>query len=60
MEELRIVNTNPDTSLILIDDAIGGEGYPSIDAVANFAAENGYSFGLSHNMMVLEKKAVAA
>ncbi len=33
MEELRIVNTNPETSLIIIDDAIGGEGYPSIEAV---------------------------
>jgi hypothetical protein len=55
MEELRIVNANPDTSLIVIDDAIGGEGYPSIDAVKKFAEENGYRFSLSHNMMLLEK-----
>ena len=57
MEELRIVNANPETSLIIIDDAIGGEGYPSIHAVRKFADENRYSFALSHNMMVLEKLA---
>jgi hypothetical protein len=56
MEELCIVNANPDTSLIVIDDAIGGEGYPSIGAVRRFAEENNYRFGLSHNMMVLEKQ----
>jgi hypothetical protein len=56
MEELRIVNTNPDTSLIIIDDAIGGEGYPSAEVVAKFAADNGFSFALSHNMMVLVKQ----
>lgn len=59
MEELRIVHTNPDTSLIVIDDAIGGEGYPSIEAVGKWAAENGYRFGLSHNMIVLERLAFA-
>jgi hypothetical protein len=60
MEELYIVNANPDTSLIIIDDAIGGEGYPSVDAVVKFAAEHSYSFNLTHNMMVLEKRAAAS
>lgn len=56
LEELRIVTANPNTSLIIVDDAVGGEGYPSIDAVGKFAVENGYAFSLSHNMMFLEKR----
>jgi hypothetical protein len=55
LEELRIVTASPQTSLIIIDDAVGGEGYPSIDAVRNFANRSGYTFSLSHNMMFLEK-----
>jgi hypothetical protein len=55
LEELRIVTANSHTTLIIIDDAVGGEGYPSIEAVRNFAAENGYAFSLSHNMMFMEK-----